>query len=166
MPTGSVVNVSSVDCKRRLADEALMTSCSLDFDCGFRRAASHEAVQIDLIFRQAMLEICGRPDLSFAPSSFAAEIAIVESDIIGVAAFSGEELPCLYVVGRFRNSGVGTCLLHNATLSGVRNALIPSANVRLKTFFVHRGWYAGKETFTETGDGVVRKVVMHCGAHN
>lgn len=160
------MSVSSVDCEWRWTDEALMTSCSLDFDCNFRRAALHEAVQIDLIVRQAMLEIYGRPDLSFAPSSFAAEIAIVESEIIGVAAFSGEELPCLYVVGRFRNSGVGTCLLHNATLSGVRTALIPSANVRLKTFFVHRGWCAGKVTFTETGDGVVRKVVMHFGVYN
>lgn len=83
--------------------------------------------------------------------------AVAESEIIGVAPFSGEELTRLYVVGRFKNSGVGPCLLHYAKLSGVRTALILSANVRLKTFFVHRGWSAGKETPTKSGAGVVRK---------
>jgi GNAT superfamily N-acetyltransferase len=116
-----------------------MMSGPLDFDCDFRRAASHEAVQIDLIVRQAMLEICGRPegDPSF---SFFAEIAVVGPEIIGVAAFSGEALTCLYVVDRFRNSGIGTCLLHNARLSGVRATTIPISNVRVQAFFEHRGW--------------------------
>jgi len=102
----------------------------------------------------------------FSQSLFFAEIAVVGSEIIGVAVFLDEALICLYVVERFRSSGVGTCLLHNAMLSGVRTALIPSGNDRAKTFFTHRGWCAGKENPAESGYGIFSKVVMHCGIQN
>jgi len=145
-----------------------MTSSPLDFDCDFRRAASHEVVQIDQIVCQAMVEMYGRPenDRSFTQSPFFAEIAVVGSEIIGVAVCSGETLICLYVVKSFRNSGVGTCLLHNAMLSGVRTALSPSGNDRVKTFFAHRGWFAGKENPPDGGYGIFPKVDMHCVVQN
>ena len=145
-----------------------MTSSPLDFDCDFRRAASHEVVQIDQIVCQAMLEIYERPkgECSFTQSPFFAEIAVVGSEIIGVAAVVNDMLSCLYVVKRFRNSGVGTCLLHNAMLSGVRTALIPSGNDRVKTFFTHRGWYAGRGNPADGGYGIFPKVVMCCGVQN
>ncbi|GMB81089.1 hypothetical protein NN6n1_18720 [Shinella zoogloeoides] len=145
-----------------------MTSSHLDFDCDFRRAASHEVVQIDQIVRQAMLKIYGRPEgeRSFIQSPFFAEIAVVGSEIIGVAAFLDEALTCLYVVERFRNSGVGTCLLHNAMLSGVRAATIPFGNFRALTFFELRGWLSHGKTVLDIGGEELRGIAMHYGNRN
>ncbi len=75
-------------------------------------------------------------------------------------------LTCLDVVERFRNSGIGTRLLHNAMLSGVRTSLIPAANVRMKTFFLHRGWCAVKETPAKGGNGISRKEIVRYGIQN
>lgn len=110
-----------------------------------------------------MLEIYGRfeDDRSLTLPSFGAEIAVVGWEIIGVAACSGEALTCLYVLERFRNSGVGTCLLHNVMLSGVKTAIIPSGNFRALTFFKLRGWCSQGETVIDVGGEKLRGIAMH-----
>jgi len=145
-----------------------MTSSPLDFNCDFRRATSQEVVQIDQILHQAIFEIYGRPkgDRSFTQSLFFAEIAVVGSEIIGVAACSGEALTCLYVLERFRNSGVGTCLLHNVMLSGVKAAIIPSGNFRALTFFELRGWRSQGETVIDIGGEKMWGIAMRYRKEN
>ncbi|MFC6448390.1 GNAT family N-acetyltransferase [Shinella zoogloeoides] len=136
-----------------------------DFDCHFRRAVSHDVEQLDRILHKAVLEIyggfeTGRP---FVAQPLFSEIAIVGSEIIGVAAFSDEVLTCLYVVDRFRNSGVGTCLLHNAMLSGVRATTIPLSNVWGQAFFEHRGWSTRGEIEAKIFGAKTRVVALSFG---
>jgi hypothetical protein len=155
--------VAFVDGNKRQGDEASMTSSSPDFDCDFRSATTYDAGQLELIIQKAMFEIYGRfeCDRCFNASSLFAEIAVVGSEIVGVAAFVKSRLTCLYVVEHFRKSGIGTCVLHNATLSGVRAVTIPFGNFRALTFFELRGWRSHGETVLDIGGEELQGIAMH-----
>lgn len=92
------------------------------------------------------------------------EVAVVGDEIVGVIAVADGGVFSLFVAERFRGNRIGSCLLHNAVLSGGRWLEVPVFNVRAMAFYEASGWRRAGESFEEVGGVRVATFLMQVGA--
>lgn len=137
-----------------------------DFDCNFRQALPTDRDQLHLLIERCWLEVYS-PHLPraaierfladdpigvhldvFLPFS---EVAVVDDEIVGVVAVADGGVFSLFVEERFRSNRIGSCLLHNAVLSGGRWLEVPVFNVRAMEFYETSGWRRAGESVEDVG---------------
>lgn len=146
-----------------------------DFDCNFRRALPTDRDQLHRLIERCWLEVYS-PHLPrasiecfladdpigthldvFLPFS---EVAVIGDEIVGVVAVADGGVFSLFVAKRFRGNRIGSCLLHNAVLSGGRWLEVPVFNVRAMAFYEASGWRRTGESFEDVGGVRVATVLM------
>lgn len=132
-----------------------MTHEPMDFDCTFRSAAPsgydelRRFIEFEWIALYAphvskrSLERFQREDgagqhVRLYLETF--EVAVVDGAIVGSINRSGDCITALFVDERYRCNGIGSCLLHNAVVSGGRYLEVPEFNTSAVSFYERRGW--------------------------
>lgn len=150
-----------------------------DFDCSFRQALPTDRDQLHRLIEQCWLEVYS-PHLPCASiARFLADdpigthldmflpfsdVAVVGNEIVGVVAVAEEWVWSLFVDKRFRGNRIGSCLLHNAVLSGGRRLEVAAFNSLAIAFYEASGWGRSGGSFEDVGETQVATVVMQTGA--
>ncbi|MDE4555501.1 N-acetyltransferase [Sinorhizobium meliloti] len=127
----------------------------MNFDCVFRSAAPTDYDQLRRFLEAEWIELhsshvsrrsvqrfsqedgAGR-HLDFFMANF--EVAVVDGAIVACINLAGEFISALFVDKRYRRNGIGSCLLHNAEISGGRYLVVAAFNRRAISFYEKRGW--------------------------
>ncbi|WP_421590747.1 GNAT family N-acetyltransferase [Shinella sp. M27] len=150
-----------------------------DFDCNFRQALPTDRDQLHWLIERCWLEVYSPYLPPAAIERFLAEdpigthldvflpfseVAVVGNVIVGVVAAADGWVFSLFVAERLRGNRIGSCLLHNAVLSGGRWLEFPVFNLRAMSFYEASGWRRLGESFEDVGGTRVATFLMQVGA--